>query len=383
MTTAVQILEYVTTPAGSLKVDREAGVIRGVKILGWKSANGREYLPEGVSPGLYEGRAVNANHPAKAGDSRSAYDRFGRTVNVTAKPDGLWGDLEYLKAHPLAGPVCEAAERMPNLFGLSHNARGREKKGSKGTVIEAVESVQSVDLVAEPATVGGLFEGAPMKTTIKAYLESVKALPGWKASRGLVFLTELDASGMGDAPMDAPAAPVTAGATDSDGALSAAFRAAINKVLDDDSLDIKGKVKKIGDILKMEEKLLASEDAPPPGGDGGADEATESKRAAAGADAKQLREELAVRDLIEEAGVKFAKTESRRAFIKSLVPLAEGERKALIEERKAAAPAADAQAGNGKGKPKSAPPAYTAPKTLQEAKLPDKAADWAKSCLVE
>ena len=56
-------------------MDRDAGVIRGVKLLGWASANGREYLPAGVDPALYEGRVVNIDHAA-SGKSASARDRF-------------------------------------------------------------------------------------------------------------------------------------------------------------------------------------------------------------------------------------------------------------------------------------------------------------------
>ena len=49
-------------------VDRLAGVIRGVKILGLESRNGRTYLPEALAAAapLYEGAKVNVNHPKGA-----------------------------------------------------------------------------------------------------------------------------------------------------------------------------------------------------------------------------------------------------------------------------------------------------------------------------
>ena len=101
--------------------------------LGWSSVNGNTYDPEGVDPAMYDGRVVNVNH-VEEGRCGSAYDRFGRIVNVRKDAGGLRGDLEYLKAHPLAGAVAEAAERMANLFGLSHRVargdyRGRPKSG--------------------------------------------------------------------------------------------------------------------------------------------------------------------------------------------------------------------------------------------------------------
>ena len=34
-----------------MRVDRQAGVIRGVKVLGLESRNSRTYLPEAAGPG--------------------------------------------------------------------------------------------------------------------------------------------------------------------------------------------------------------------------------------------------------------------------------------------------------------------------------------------
>jgi hypothetical protein len=46
-------------------VDREQGVIRGVKVIGRQSRNGREYSPGGTKQlcDIYEGMGVNLNHP--------------------------------------------------------------------------------------------------------------------------------------------------------------------------------------------------------------------------------------------------------------------------------------------------------------------------------
>src|SRR3954467_13319392 len=68
----------VRTP-GRLTVDRDAGVIRGVKVLGWDSKNGRRYDPAGVDPALYEGADVNIDHAAlkNPGGRLETTDRFG------------------------------------------------------------------------------------------------------------------------------------------------------------------------------------------------------------------------------------------------------------------------------------------------------------------
>ena len=132
----------------NLKVDRDAGVIRGVKILGHVSANGREYSKAAVTKarGLYEGMRVNVDHPKKAGESRGLGDRFGRLVNVREQGDGLYGDLEYIRSHPLAEMTAEAAERMPEQLGLSHNAEGRTVTRGGKVLVEEITRV-SVEIL--------------------------------------------------------------------------------------------------------------------------------------------------------------------------------------------------------------------------------------------
>lgn len=159
---ALQLLTERSESLGEgLSVDREAGVIRGVKILGLNSRNRRSYLREAVAQAkpLYEGVAVNIDHRAKPSDSRNCQERFGEFRAVEQRADGsLWGDLHYLKSHGMADRVCEAAERGLKTFGMSHDVKGRTAQRNGETVVEAIVSVASVDLVADAATTSGLFE---------------------------------------------------------------------------------------------------------------------------------------------------------------------------------------------------------------------------------
>lgn len=143
-------------------VDRDKGIIRDVKILGLVSENNRRYLPEAVKSAkhLYEGIKVNINHPDSSNDQRSAEDRFGKLINVYfVEGEGLYGDLMFLKSHPMAERVCEAAERMTDVFGLSHNAQGDGVDDKDGCfVINEIVSVRHVDLVSDPATTKSLSE---------------------------------------------------------------------------------------------------------------------------------------------------------------------------------------------------------------------------------
>ncbi len=369
MSRTVQLTEYVVngTPC---KVDREAGVIADVKVLGQRSANGRRYLPEAIerARGLYEGKAVNANHPAKAGDARSAYDRVGWLEGLYTRDGDLYAKrLHYLKAHPLAGALTEAAERRPELFGLSHNARGKEKQVNGEAVIESIDSVASVDLVADPASTKGLHESRTMFQTLAQLLETLKGTP-----QGVTLKEMADAAGMpADAPMPAP----DAGGGSPDDAIKSGFKAAIHAVVDDDSMDMKAKLAKIKDILKAQEKLMGGGSSDKPAeGDKPAAEAKKPDEGNLQEQLRQLQRKDAVRDLCEAAGVKPS-----AALLKAACAVDQETAKALIEEAKSASAGAAPTASSGQ-KPRSQGPSGQKP--LVEVKIPEKAADWARS-LVE
>jgi hypothetical protein len=180
----VLLYEYVLSHA-PLEVDREAGIIKNVKILGYESKNGRRYTAEAMQRAkpLYEGVHVNIDHPHVLGKEkpdapRSSYDRFGRLVNVRyLEGKGLVGDLEYLKSHPMADRVCEAAERMPDMFGLSHNAEGEGDTEDGVFVVHHIVDVRHVDLVPDAATNKSLSESYVMPATTwnkKAFLEAAQ-----------------------------------------------------------------------------------------------------------------------------------------------------------------------------------------------------------------
>lgn len=154
-----RLQEYSDNRGIAVQADRAASVIRGVKIIGLASRNGREYLPEALKKAttLYEGKAVNVDHAGKE-NSRSYRDRIGRLTAVTFREDGLFADLQFNPKHALAEQLLWDAEHAPENVGLSHDAMGRVARRSGKTIVEEIESVRSVDLVADPATTAGLFE---------------------------------------------------------------------------------------------------------------------------------------------------------------------------------------------------------------------------------
>jgi len=211
------IREIVQSP--NLSVDRQAGVIRGVRILGPASKNGRKYTAAAIAKGreLYEGRPVNANHPSSSSTPRQVQDRIGWLENVLIADGGYSGDFNLLNAHPLTPAILEAAERNPRLFGLSHNIEGRTRRDNGTTFVEEIVRVHSVDLVSDPATTKSLFE----------------------AAGGVVDETPIDAAG-----------GVSAMPGGVDDTVRMAFRTAIMAVVDNPSFDRATIVGKIEELLK-------------------------------------------------------------------------------------------------------------------------------------
>src|SRR5688500_2311736 len=156
--------EFVDSGNQRLRVDRTAGIIRGVKLLGLASRNGRRYrenaLTDAVS--LYEGAKVNINHPKGHPLSPRDYqDRLGVVREVHFRSgEGLFADLHFNPKHALPEQLIWDAEHAPQNVGMSHNVLARTSLDGSDTVVEAITKVNSIDLVADPATTNGLYEHA-------------------------------------------------------------------------------------------------------------------------------------------------------------------------------------------------------------------------------
>ena len=154
--------EYVDSRGVTVGVDRARGILRGVKLIGLTSRNGRRYRESALASAatLYEAAKVNINHP-KDGPlaPRDYQDRLGviRGVELRAGA-GLFGDLHFNPKHALAEQLLWDAEHNPHNVGFSHNVLARLTREGETAIVEEITKVQSVDLVADPATTQGLFE---------------------------------------------------------------------------------------------------------------------------------------------------------------------------------------------------------------------------------
>lgn len=163
------VLEFFDFSSPQRKIDKENGVVSGVKILGVKSRNNRVYPLETLRDAapLYENAKVNVNHPdGSPNESRKYQDRVGSIKNVTLQENGLYGDFHFNPKHPLAEQMLWDAEKAPENFGFSHNVEAVVRLENGAQIVDKIVRVRSVDLVADPATTSGLFESERATQTL-------------------------------------------------------------------------------------------------------------------------------------------------------------------------------------------------------------------------
>ena len=380
-----------TFGSSAMKIDREAGVIRDVKILGRASKNGREYSSEALDQAvtLYEGAKVNVDHPARnrpgePPQDRGVLERFGVLRNVRREGDGVFGDLHYLKSSKSAEQILEMAEKFPETFGLSHNAEGKTTTRNGRVIVETLHRVHSVDVVDDPATTAGLFESTNQETemtatTIGKILESAakdkvaKATPHYKVLReladaksadGKAILLEMEGADVPVAVADAPVevAPTASPEEQVKQALLGAIKAKI------DSAD-EATLLAVLEALGMEDSLTAALKGGKSAGDSGGDEPTKesvNKEGNQGSMQKELTElreaytrldnQLKDRDLTDQCKALLESfnrdvTDSRMKLLKQLAT--DKDRRELIESWPGKVDASKP------GRPSFSPPART------------------------
>lgn len=349
----------------ALRVDREAGIVYGVKILGIESryTNGkvrRRYSRAALESAakMYNGMGANTNHPDRKTPeaSRAVQEKFAWFEDTEVRSDGTYGNVHCLLKHDFTPVFLEAAERNPRMFGFSHNAYGPEEKGRDGIpVVVDIEQVNSIDCVERPATTRGLFESQEeepeVKKTFKQFIESMQASTEKKV---LSLLLEEDPA-MSEMP-----APEMAAESSGEDQISMAFEAAVVAAFRDKKLDMKGKMAKIKTILKSYESINGEKPASSSGGgDSGGDSGSDpaKKMESMEAELETLKEKDKVRSFMESQEVR--PTEDR---IAALLSLDEVRRKSLCADFKSA----DAKAA----KPKK--PASSSILEDQEREIPGK-----------
>ena len=142
------------------RIDRETRTIFGVSLLGPESKNGYRFTEGAMRDmaGLIDGTRVYVNHQTgKTPDVRDLAGRIRNTRFETTPSLRVRGDV-VLRKGDNAEMILDDAESDPMLAGFSihHDSYHRRKDGQ--TEIYKGAKVHSTDYVADPATVGGLFE---------------------------------------------------------------------------------------------------------------------------------------------------------------------------------------------------------------------------------
>lgn len=152
-------------------VDRENHIVRGVKVLGFTSANGRIYDFDAVKEAIakYEKAPVNKDHNM---EEPSFSDRLGWLENVTLEKDGLYADFHYNPhADGIESFLWFAEHNGLGDVGFSHLVSGKYSVDPDGTErITRIDKVKSVDLVANPATTKTIFESESYGDPSKEYV---------------------------------------------------------------------------------------------------------------------------------------------------------------------------------------------------------------------
>lgn len=384
-TKSEHILEY-TRVEGPRRIDEERGVLYDLAVLGPDSANGRHW-PESTMRAMLpmmEGRQSFSDH-VKSGEP-SVHNVLGVWKRLRVHEGRTRGDFHYFKSHPLSARLVEAARRpeLNNALGFSINARGNTAHRNGRTVVESVDQVVSIDCVAQPATLAGLYESrAPMKT-LRELIEATRA----GRPRYSRLLREVAEAGI--LPPDAampeppPAGPEAAApaAADHEQLLLDACKAVLDSGLPPEEM-----VEKIKQILHVVHGAKPDAGTPPPppmiGDDAGADDVDDVDDDYSdddGGDDVDDKEKKESRKRLAELTAKLALLEARERLraaadaarvslpaklLEHVNPaISEADARALVAELKGAAPAAQ--------RPRSAGPVVSAVGTngngIQESK---------------
>lgn len=323
-------------------VDPEAGVIRGVKLLGENSRNGRRYTPDAMrnATALYEGRKLYINHPKRneVHEDRGFESWAGVYKNVHYREgQGLFGDAHLRQKCEYFEGIIEAAQKFPTDVGLSHVANGDSRTERGVEIVESITEVFSVDLVTDPATTNGFFESRNPTMAKKTVKQIIESAPESSASRKLLMEMEGDMM-----PPDMPV-EVSSEMT-ADEQIDAAFAAAVTAIVGDSSLDTAAKKKKLNALLGAQEKAHESGNDPEPSEQEEGDPPTEPTE-----ESRKLARKVAMleaKTMLLESG-----RDASEIRIKALAACDESDRKSLLESWPA-----KQSGGSGSSRPASSPP---------------------------
>ncbi len=139
--------------------ERAQHLVRNVVLLGPQSRNGYRYSTAAMQAAmpLYENRPIFLDHADEHASPtrRKLRDFAGQVLAPRYEGERLRGDLRLLGPH--TDWLFDLIEAAPQDIGMSHVVLGR--RSTQGQIVEHIERVVSVDIVAFPATTQSFQEG--------------------------------------------------------------------------------------------------------------------------------------------------------------------------------------------------------------------------------
>lgn len=159
--TGVHIHESVAIMGSDLKVDKDAGVIRGLRVINRKRRTGnRTYSNQALTDiaEKLDGKKAYANHSSRGG-TRTVQELLGVWTNarVHLQEGYVSGDLKVI---PRERWLLETAEKVPEALAMSIDARALLTKRDGKETVNRILVLESVDAVTEGGTTHGLFESS-------------------------------------------------------------------------------------------------------------------------------------------------------------------------------------------------------------------------------
>lgn len=159
MKTGFRIQETEILDLSTAKVDKEAGVIREVRVLNRERKTGkRTYTNRALTDiaRLLEGRKSYADH---TDGKRSVRELLGLWGNGKVDHQGGFVTAD-LKVVPHEKWLLDLAEQMPHALAMSIDAEAMVSKREGKETVHGVTVLHSIDTVTEGGTTHGLFEHA-------------------------------------------------------------------------------------------------------------------------------------------------------------------------------------------------------------------------------
>ena len=143
--------------------DDEALVIRNASLLGSVSANGYTFTESAMKDAerLLENGVQYLNHPQSESDDRDISKLVSSVKNVrfVSGESKVRGDIHFVDTPHIREEIFPRLKHFKDKVGNSIVGEGISESREDGEFVTSLHAIESVDLVTDPATNRGLFEG--------------------------------------------------------------------------------------------------------------------------------------------------------------------------------------------------------------------------------